>query len=200
MYVCMYACMYVGEFLAVGAPHSDQVATYGGVVHVFRRPKGFESFQQLATLVSPAPEVFGNFGWSVAVDEDGDIAVGAVFERFSKKGSVHVYKRVAGPDWTLAQDFEPDVSNDASFGWSIAMDRNFLVVGAPGVGDSGSVFVYKEETTDSWVSSEQLTPNDGGSGDLFGYSVALDNNNLIVGSPDAATSKDVVSFLVTNLL
>ncbi len=186
--------MYVGEFLAVGAPYDED---QGGVVHVFRRPEESETFQQLVTLVSPTPSRFGYFGWSVAVDEDGDIAVGARRER-SDQGSAHVYKRVTGPDWTLVQDFEPDISS-FDFGWSIAMDRNFLVIGAPKEGKIGSVFVYKEQTADSWAFSEQLTPNDGGDSDEFGYSIAMDNNNLIVGSPFAATSKDDVSSRVTKM-
>jgi len=70
------------------------------------------------------------------------------------------------------------------------MDRNFLVIGAPNEGNSGSTFVYEEQTTNSWKLLEPIiTPNDGDGFDDFGHSVDLDNNNLIVGSPYAATSK-----------
>jgi len=181
-----YLVSLVGEFLAAGAPFYDQ---NGGAVHVFRRPAGTDTFQQLATLVSPNPEVDGHFGYAVAVDKDGDIAVGAPSER-SYRGSVYVFARVAGPDWDIVQTFQPDVSSNAYFGWSIAMDRNFLVIGAPNEGNSGSTFVYEEQTTNSWKLLEPIiTPNDGDGFDDFGHSVDLDNNNLIVGSPYAATSK-----------
>ncbi len=179
----------IGEFLVVGS---------NGEVNIYRRPIGSDGFQDFNHPYRSDED--GNFGHAVAVDEDGNFAVGAPGER-SGQGSIHVYKRVGKSSWTEIKPFEqPDVSSDADFGWSVAIDRNFLVVGAPGEGNSGSVFVYKEQTTDSWVFSEQLTPKDGEKGDKFGWSVAMDNNNLIVGSPFAAISENVVSFCVTKLL
>jgi len=179
-----------GEFLVVGAPFNDQMAVNGGLAHVFRRQEGSETFQQLVTLISPAPQENAFFGISVVVDEDGDVAVGAVGER-SFRGTCYVFGRVLS-NWNLVQTFQPDVASApdiGNFGWSLAMDRSFLVVGAPYENASGSVFIYEEQTTDSWVFTDQISPVDGGAGDLFGLSVDFDSGNLIVGSPFASTSQ-----------
>ncbi len=189
-----YVC--VGEFLAVGAPELSTEALNRGYVFVYGRSEGSDTFQFLKRWQSShISQRDGRFGFSVVVNEDGNIAVGAPGER-SGKGSVYVYKRIAGPNWTRDEILGEDVSISAQFGYGVAMDRNFLVVGAPQDGNSGSVFIYEKQTTDSWAFSEQLTSNDGGVSDYFGASLAMDNNNLVVGSPNAATSKDFVSSVV----
>lgn len=68
------------------------------------------------------------------------------------------------------------------------ISRNTVAVGAPFDGedgtDTGSVFLYKEESENNWeLQGDKITPADGVDEDLFGFSVDLDNDStLLIGS------------------
>lgn len=85
-----------------------------------------------------------------------------------------------------------------AFGWSIAISDDTVVVGAPfedsnaiGVNgdehnnsapDSGAVYVFVREGT-NWIQQAYLKASNPGSGDNFGYSVAISGNTVVVGAP-----------------
>ena len=63
-----------------------------------------------------------------------------------------------------------------------------MVIGAPfdnnGGTLTGSVFVYKETSTDTWeLVGNKIIPADGVANDAFGFSIDIDeDNNIVVGS------------------
>jgi hypothetical protein len=63
-----------------------------------------------------------------------------------------------------------------------------VVIGAPFDSNdnvmAGSVFVYKETSTDNWeLVGDKIIPADGLANDAFGFSVDIDeDNNIVVGS------------------
>ncbi|MDB6057262.1 MAG: Fibronectin type domain protein [Verrucomicrobiales bacterium] len=69
------------------------------------------------------------------------------------------------------------------FGTSVAIDSGLAAVGAPGP-TNGSVYTYTLVGT-NWVQTQKLTDPAPpcGDGDLFGESVAMQNNILVVGQP-----------------
>jgi len=79
------------------------------------------------------------------------------------------------------------VYNDV-FGWSVAIDGDYVVVGAPrhvvaGAG-AGAVYVYKKDGG-NWNQVANLSSgvtNQGTYGDLFGISVSIHGDTIIVGS------------------
>jgi len=77
--------------------------------------------------------------------------------------------------------FPADSPTDEEFGYSVAIDGNTAVVGAPEYNGTGAAFVY-EYTAAGWVFDEQLV-NDSSSGDHFGHSVDIDGDVIIVGVP-----------------
>jgi hypothetical protein len=95
-----------------------------------------------------------------------------------------------------------------AFGFAVALDGDTLVVGAPnedgastGVGgdqasnaasSAGAVYVYVRHGLD-WVPQAYLKASNAGAGDLFGWSVAIDGDVLVVGAVEedsAATGVD----------
>ena len=86
---------------------------------------------------------------------------------------------------------EPSPNNPgAEFGNAIAVDGKTLVVGARhdnvvvGVDPvyyAGAVYVYVLDNH-TWILQARLTPNDPEAGDLFGSSVAIDNDTIVVGA------------------
>ena len=99
----------------------------------------------------------------------------------SGRGSVYVYNT----DGTGEQKI---VASDAAtsdwFGWSVAMSDTKVVVGArrdDDLGDnSGSAYVYNTDGT----GEVKITASDGASGDQFGWSVAISDTHIVVGTPD----------------
>ncbi|MCF7794577.1 MAG: hypothetical protein K9N09_11230 [Candidatus Cloacimonetes bacterium] len=89
-------------------------------------------------------------------------------------------------DWIEQQKIlASDGFTDDFFGNSVAIDGDYAVVGAPVDDDngsiSGSVYIFKR-INDVWTEQVKLTPSDGEEGDIFGNSVAIDGDNIIVGA------------------
>ncbi|WP_338518747.1 FG-GAP repeat protein [Alteromonas gracilis] len=78
-----------------------------------------------------------------------------------------------------------DANKDDAYGQSIALTENFLVIGAPHSDsphtNSGAVYVHKQKDN-QWQFHSKLTADDGAEGDLFGISVAIDGNSLLIGA------------------
>jgi len=88
-------------------------------------------------------------------------------------------------------------------GFSVAIDGNTLVVGAPGedsaaigvngnqaddsAGNSGAVFVFTR-ANGTWMQEAYLKPSNTGSGDDFGHSVAIAGDTIVVGARDEESS------------
>ena len=73
----------------------------------------------------------------------------------------------------------------AEFGFSVALDGDFALIGAPkdlvqGV-KTGSVYVF-ERRPGGWVQVARLTPSDGFLDLEFGFSVALDGDTALIGT------------------
>ena len=81
---------------------------------------------------------------------------------------------------------------DSGFGESVAVSGNTVVVGAPEatVGaniDQGAAYLFTESGP-GWANMTQvakLTVPDGAAGDLFGWSVSIRGNTVVVGAPGA---------------
>ena len=88
---------------------------------------------------------------------------------------------VSAPQTVIAGD----PADSDLFGFAVATDGTRLVVGATrgdgAVADSGAAYVY-EQSGGMWVQVAKLTASDGAALDLFGWSVAIDGNTVVVGA------------------
>jgi len=83
------------------------------------------------------------------------------------------------------------------FGTSVATDGGMSAVGAPGYNlNTGAVDIFTRGSSDSWQFTMRLLGSQGSAEDLFGASVALQGDTVIVGAPGAggplSTSQGVV--------
>ena len=78
----------------------------------------------------------------------------------------------------------------ANFGSSVSSSGNMVVVGVPGHdGYKGAAYVYKLNGT-AWELAGELTAADGAQSDMFGQSVSISGNTIVVGAPEySATSQ-----------
>lgn len=192
-----------GETIAVGA-WGDNFER--GNAYAFVRPtSGWSGMLTApAVLVASDGNASDRFGGSVAVTGD-TVVVGALLDDVGTnvdQGSAYVFTRPAG-GWSgsLTQNAKLTASDGAArdqFGLPVAVSGERVVVGARwhDVGasaDQGSVYVFARPAG-GWsgaVSEQQeLTAAAGAASDLFGTSLDVDGDTIVVGATgnDAGTS------------
>jgi len=148
--------------------------------------------------ITPAntQEYFGN---ATAVDATYTVvAARAKSVAAGNSGEVYIYSNATGNLLYKVKNPNPNGSASDYFGWSISLSGNYLIVGAPYEGNTGStnsdygaVHVY-DITTFTAYSGTTITVTSATrtilnpqpvSGDRFGMSVALSGTNLVIGTP-----------------
>ena len=148
------------------------------------------NWTQEATLLGDArssPAVLESFGTSVAISGN-TIAVGDPGDNSlgNSAGAVYVFVR-SGTNWGLQQKIVPqNASGSNSFGQSVSISGDLLVVGAPGVSPgwsmvTGLAHVYARDGT-TWFPLQTLRGSDSVPGDGFGRAVAMGTNAIVVTS------------------
>lgn len=136
------------------------------------------------------------FGDSVALDGDTAL-VGAPGagqtkgQRNRGAGAVYVFVRKNGA-WIQTQKLTPgdDGTPYYSFGSSVALDNDDILIGAPGAdvgkafNSQGAVYVFTR-SGGVWKQTTRLAAHDGRNDDGFGASLALSGNTLLIGAPGA---------------
>lgn len=119
------------------------------------------------------------FGRGVAITEDGAVAVVGA-PNHGGKGAIYIYEQ-SGISWPEYVNYSGATAGD-SFGFSVAVEEDLIVVGAPGVSTGkGAAYVYERQTS-GWARTNTITASDGWMGDNFGFSVAIDGDFIVVGA------------------
>jgi hypothetical protein len=134
----------------------------------------------------------GDFGFSVALSEDGDTAVVGGPEYEKDNGAAWVFVR-SGASW-VQQGPRLSGSEKSDFGDSVAIspDGNMIIVGGPG-GPGGAVWIFGR-SGETWSSGTKLaSPLAPAAGD-FGETVALssDGEVMFVGEPQFESGRGAV--------
>ena len=171
-----------GNIAVVGAYQNDSNGSDCGAAYVYEL---FGSqWIEKQKLVPSDGSAGDKFGRSVAVEGD-TIVVGSYYGDSNKPdtGSAYVFSQIDA-NWVERQKLvAPDAASGDRFGCSVAIDNNTIVIGAYGddsQAGSASVFVRNDS---NWVFQQKLTVSDAEPADFFGYSVAIDNNIIIIGAP-----------------
>ncbi len=180
-----YSVATFGDIALIGAFKDDNVkGVDAGSAYVFTRSGNIWRQQVKLTALDGAAN--DTFGGNVALF--GDTAViGAMRDddKGDNSGSAYVFTR-SGSDWNQqAKLTAADGAHGDAFGQSIALSGDTLVIGAPHDGDqgddSGSVYVFTWSGM-VWKQQAKLTAADGAQGDVFGISVALSGDTIVVGA------------------
>jgi hypothetical protein len=144
-----------------------------------------------ATLI-PASSAPGQaFGASAACDSG--LAVFGAPDASAGAGSATVFERGSSNSWSLAATLSAaDGAALDGFGAGIALDGSVVVAGAPAASgpastDQGAVYVFRQ-SGGSWLQVAKLVASDGAVGDLFGSSVSVKGDTIVVGAPGADVS------------
>lgn len=175
--------------IVVGANRAKVNGVFEGAAYVFTKVLNTYPFQ--AKLISSNPGNNGNFGNSVAIDNN-TIIVGASSDYYGGAlvGTAHLYKRT-GTVWSFLQDFNPITSSvDMRFGIAVAIKNGVLFICATkeNIGDNqsqGSVYLFRLGDDGYYRLEKRITDPDGTDGENFGRSVDFDGSSFIIGSPYA---------------
>ena len=133
-----------GSTFVAGAPDHTHGGTAGGAAYVYVQSGGLWAVQQELLPADKAPGQ--NFGRSVGILGD-TVVVGApeVFEPISFSGgtgAAYVFVR-SGSTWSQQQKLTAsDATTDHVFGFSVALDAQRVISGAPGADGTGAVYEY----------------------------------------------------------
>jgi hypothetical protein len=136
------------------------------------------------------------FGSSVAISENY-AATGAYrkVEDGFIKGAVYILSKDQGgvDNWGQVKKLISNTEADyVSFGYSVAIDGDYVIVGATGesiagVNGGAAYIFYKDQGgIDNWGEVKTLAASDIENGDLFGFSVDIAGDYAIVGTHDEA--------------
>lgn len=166
------------DYAIVGAPFDDTIGLDTGQVHAFNIITG------LIHWTVDDPTITGEdwFGYSTAIKGDF-VLVGDPRDNTSgsRSGQAHLFSAETGE---LIRTFENPVPNSQSeFGWSVALDNGYAVIGAPRHVQSGFstglAYVLDIETGDLLHTLSAPVPVSEG---IFGWSIAIDNELVAIGA------------------
>jgi VCBS repeat-containing protein len=203
-----YAVSISENLIAVGAIDDEVGTSEVGVVYLFGRDVGGTDNWGLLRRLAPTNLPTGSrFGMSV--DVTGDLlAVGAPRATLSgsspAEGAVLLFGRnVSGPDaWGEIMRWEPRAQTSIECGWSVALDSDRLVTGAPRnktgtpvSSPKGAVFCFGRDVggVGAWGLSQTIRLGAVTNVDNFGYSVSMKGTLLAVGAPTAQVPGGAIS-------
>jgi len=185
-----------GNTVVGGAAAATVGFNQPGAAYVFVEPAGgWVNMTQTAELTSSDGKTGDTFGYSVAIS-GGTIVAGARNANVGSgtaQGAAYVFVEPAD-GWVTATETgkltASDGSDDASLGWSAAVNGNTIVVGAPyqdeangSFGGAAYVFVEPQAGWESMTETARLSPANGIDYDVMGWSVSVSGSLITAGSP-----------------
>jgi len=179
-----------GDVIVVGASGKDSCYDKSGAAYVFEYD-GF-TWNETAYLVTSDCDEEDRFGCAVAISGN-TIVVGAHQNEDAgfKSGSAYIFKD-EGTGWTeLAKLTASDAAVGDNFGEAVAISYDTAVIGARYDSDlgtmSGSAYIF-EMPIGGWIDmteTAKLLPSNGGEEEFFGTGVAISDDTIAIGAPEA---------------
>jgi len=175
-----------GSAALVGVPlNGDGQSNSGKCVFFEREGNSWVKKSEAAHEGDISPTI--RFGSTVLLKDDYAFIGGP--GRNTETGAVYIYKK-SGLSWENYTELDvlipDDIAEFSSFGTSLAFNGTTLVVGATGVKVgaviTGAVYVYDLVGSTFQLRDKILEPSGAASYDMFGVSVAIDAQNIFVGS------------------
>ena len=181
-----YAVAVSGDWIAVGAPRDGGAGADAGIVQVFEYSGSSWEYAQPLGTAADAPAAGAGLGSSIAMSSL-TIAAGAQSDDTTgvNRGSIHVFtlNPMLGV-WASVQppllDASGDAANGDHLGWSVAMNADRIVAGAPS--PVGSVVMF-DLVSGFWSFAGRLESDLPQKVGYLGADVDLDGNWIVGGAP-----------------
>lgn len=148
------------------------------------------AWSQTAKLTASDGAADDKFGYSVGISGNYAIVGAPYHDLAANQGGAYIFYRGSG--WTTGQPHQakllaPDAAADDNFGYSVSINGDYCVVGAPsddapGYINQGAAYVFGRIST-LWPHLAKLNPNSSTAGLWFGASVAISGDYIVVGAP-----------------
>jgi hypothetical protein len=180
-----YSVSIDGDTAIIGAPkYAHRNLDDSGSAYIFTR--NGTVWTEQAKLLASDSEVGSLFGISVSLDGETTI-IGACSkdDNGDESGSAYIFTG-SGSTWTQqAKLLASDGAEGDLFGYSVSLDGNYTIIGAVCDGDEGenygSAYIFTRSGT-VWTEQAKLLASDGAELDLFGISVSIDNDTVVIGA------------------
>ena len=186
-----YSVAISGDYVVVGTWGEDGAGTNRGAAYIYERNYGGpDNWGEVVKLSASDAQDSDYFGHSVTMSGDY-VVVGAILEdgAGTDRGAAYIYERnYGGPDnWgEVVKLSASDAQDDDRFGSSVAISGDYIVVGAfreDGAGFRlGAAYIYERNYggPDNWGEVAKLTASDAENSDLFGSSVSISGDYVVV--------------------
>jgi hypothetical protein len=181
-----------GDRVIVGAPNAAVAGiSSAGAAYIFER-QADGSWPTTGFKIVPAdPAANASFGTTVSLSGDWAI-VGAPGYTGSQSVAglgAYLFARQSNGTWVQQQKMTGNGSPAERFAFSVSMSGGRAIVGAYQNSNlalsAGAVYVYELQSSGTWTQTATLlapAPN-GGPYDAFGFSVSLEGDRALVGTP-----------------
>ena len=194
-----YSVSVSGDTAIIGAYGDDDtnIGSDSGSAYIFERntdDDGNWPATETQKLIAPDGERSDQFGISVSVSGDTAI-IGANRDDTnigSDSGSAYIFERNTDDNgnWLtipLQKLTASDGAESDYFGYSVSISGDTAIIGAYGDDDNGaetgSAYIFKKNSDGTWSKTVKLVAGDDGAAeDRFGYSVAVSDENIVIGA------------------
>ena len=194
-----------GGTIVVGSRYFGINATYAqGAAYVYVQPTGgWVTMTETAELTTSDGKPAANFGISVGISGSTIVvgAMGAEIAKTYQQGGAYVYVMPTG-GWTTTSTptgklTASDGATSAQFGYSVSIDGNTVVIGAPNAAitsnkNQGAVYIFTKPSS-GWknmTETAKLTSPGGRAGDNYGTSCAISGASAAIGAPRAPVASN----------
>ncbi len=163
-----------------------------GRAHIYELSNG--TWTEIQQITASDGYSQAKFGRNAAIS--GNYAIISQPGNTNTQGCVYIFELSNGT-WTEKQKLKPtDSVNGDEFGWSVAINGNYAIVGCRsrsvnGNSFTGSAYIF-ERSNGNWgtvvfgetyrTETQKIAPSELASGDQFGFSVAISGSNALVSS------------------
>ncbi len=177
-----------GDAIVVSADSEDggsgDPVWASGAAYVFNRNQGgAEAWGEINILHASTAQAYDAFGSAVAMS--GNVILVGASGVLTSTGAAYLFN--ANGTWMEALTLHASEGQAGDhFGWSVAVDGDTLVVGAPNYFfEVGAVYVFQRnfEGADLWGEVRHFVASNYGYGDRFGEAVAISGDWILVGAP-----------------
>ncbi len=189
-----YAIDITGDYAVSASYAKRNEGLNTGVVYVYRR-EGRNWIEEAQIINDDTTRTTNGFGHEVLLTDDNYLFVSSMYHVSSSNigGRVFVFKK-EGNQWIRQAVLRANDISDNNFGRSLAVQGNYLVVGASSATSSssnsttGAAYVFKREGS-TWTQEAKLSPSSAYGGDHVGVSVSIEGDYILVGASQTGTSR-----------
>ncbi len=180
-----------GDTIAVGA--RTAYSSSEGAVFLYGRNQGStDNWGVVQSLQDDVSDSNASFGKDVALAGDVLVVGAELLDKvpgsFNNEGGIYIFTRSAGT-WTQSTKRNAsDATGGSNFGYSVGIDGDVIVVGAPFAdpagASSGSAYILERTGPNpgDWTETRVLAPSDPGLFAFFGSQVSVLGNTVVVGA------------------